>query len=64
LESLNEEDVLYGYVAINSANEQRIFNFGNIDKQSLILEVFYLPNEESGNQVMINKVVQHGWLEQ
>ena len=64
LENLNEENVIYGYVALNSANEQRIFSFGNNEQQSLIVDVFYLPNEENGNQVMIDKVVQNGWLEQ
>ena len=64
LENPNEEDIIYGYVEINSANEQRIFNFGNTDSQPLILEIYYPPNAESTNQVYIGKVIQDGWFEQ
>ena len=64
LENPNEEGIIYGYVEINSANEQRIFNFGNTDSQPLILEIYYPPNAESTNQVYIGKVIQDGWFEQ
>jgi len=62
LENPNEEDIIYGYVKINSANEQIMFNFGKSATQSVIIEVKYLPNEENGNQVVIDKVIQSGWL--
>ena len=63
LENPNEEDVIYGYVEHNSAIEHLMFNFGNANKQNLIIEAHFLPNEESGNQLIIKKVVQEGWLE-
>lgn len=62
LSSPNEDEPIYGYVLKGSATIQRLFNFGLSDKRNYILEVHFPENAKAGNQVVIKRILEEGWI--
>ena len=64
LRSPNGEQILYGYVERYSVDHSRLDNFEDTgSEQAFLLRVRY-PEERGGdNQVIIDQVVDAGWIE-
>ncbi len=60
----NETDILYGYVLRGSADELRLFDFGNSNNLAFVLNVKYPPGSEGSNQLLIDKVVKKSWFKE